>query len=180
VCHSGEGTQPRRLLYSYFTAGTGGVGPTILETSFLLAGEPTIAYKDGQKFVLPPVSERRSVDFGPGLGRRSAWLYNLPEVQTGFDVLRVPSVSARFGTSPAIWNLGMWLLARIAPKVRCSHSPRSPSTRKVSRARGNRLCSRGGLWSTVTERRLECWSWGVQRSQRLGAVFSKHKSLVVE
>lgn len=118
---AGEGTQPQRLLYSYFTAGTGGVGPTILETSLLLAGEPTVAYKDGKKYVLPPISERRAVDYGPGLGRRDAWLYNLPEVRTGFEVLGVPSVSARFGTSPAIWNLGMWVTARLAPKVRAQH-----------------------------------------------------------
>lgn len=30
----------QKLLFSYFTAGTGGAGPTILETSLLLAGEP--------------------------------------------------------------------------------------------------------------------------------------------
>ena len=43
------GTQPARLRYSYFTAGSGGVGPTILETSMLLAGEEVVAYRDGQK-----------------------------------------------------------------------------------------------------------------------------------
>lgn len=37
--------RPRRILYSYFTAGTGGAGPTILKTSFLLAGEDVVAYK---------------------------------------------------------------------------------------------------------------------------------------
>lgn len=31
------------------------------------------------------------------------------------QVLKIPSVSARFGTSPLIWNWGMWLLARAAP-----------------------------------------------------------------
>jgi saccharopine dehydrogenase-like NADP-dependent oxidoreductase len=36
---------PSRVLYSYFTAGSGGAGPTILETTFLLAGEPVVAYK---------------------------------------------------------------------------------------------------------------------------------------
>lgn len=36
---------PTRVLYSYFTAGSGGAGPTILETSFLLAGEDVVAYK---------------------------------------------------------------------------------------------------------------------------------------
>lgn len=39
------GVQPRRLLYSYYTAGTGGVGPTILDTTFLLAGEDVLAYR---------------------------------------------------------------------------------------------------------------------------------------
>ncbi len=38
-CPAGEGLEPKRLLYSYYTAGSGGAGPTILETSFLLAGE---------------------------------------------------------------------------------------------------------------------------------------------
>eukprot|EP00892_Ulva_mutabilis_P008194 jgi/Ulvmu1/5747/UM025_0001.1 len=116
VPENGEGSEPQRLLYSYYTAGTGGVGPTILETTFLLAGEPTIAYKDGKEYVLPPVSERRCVDFGPGLRKRDVWLYNLPEVKSSFKVLGIPSVSARFGTSPDIWNWATWLLARLAPQ----------------------------------------------------------------
>lgn len=37
--------QPQRVLYSYFTAGSGGAGPTILNTTFLLAGEEVVAYK---------------------------------------------------------------------------------------------------------------------------------------
>jgi len=47
--NAGESEEPKvdpsRVLYSYFTAGTGGAGPTILETTFLLAGEPVVAYK---------------------------------------------------------------------------------------------------------------------------------------
>lgn len=54
------------LRYSYYTAGSGGAGPTILETSFLLAGEKCTVYKDGKAFELPPISNRREVDFGPG------------------------------------------------------------------------------------------------------------------
>jgi hypothetical protein len=112
-----EGTQPQRLLYSYYTAGTGGVGPTILETTFLLAGEPVVVYKDGERLLVPPMTQRRNVDFGPGLRRKDVWLFNLPEVQSGFETLKVPSVSARFGTSPAIWNFGTWLVARLVPRV---------------------------------------------------------------
>lgn len=46
-----EGTpvEPVRVRYSYYTAGSGGVGPTILETSFLLAGTDVVVYRDGKK-----------------------------------------------------------------------------------------------------------------------------------
>ena len=60
------GIEPKWLRYSYYTAGTGGAGPTILETSLLLAGEEVTVYKDGQAFILPPISNRREVDFGQG------------------------------------------------------------------------------------------------------------------
>ena len=55
------------MRYSYYTAGSGGAGPTILETSMLLAGEECTVYKGGEAFKLPPISDARSVDFGPGL-----------------------------------------------------------------------------------------------------------------
>jgi hypothetical protein len=44
--------EPRRVLYSYYTAGSGGVGPTILETSLLLAGTPVTVYANGEKVAL--------------------------------------------------------------------------------------------------------------------------------
>ena len=43
------GVEPQRLRFSYYTAGSGGVGPTILATSMLLAGEPVVAFKDGER-----------------------------------------------------------------------------------------------------------------------------------
>lgn len=36
------------LRFYYYTAGSGGAGPTILATSFLLLGEEVIAYNKGQ------------------------------------------------------------------------------------------------------------------------------------
>ncbi|EFJ44432.1 hypothetical protein VOLCADRAFT_95342 [Volvox carteri f. nagariensis] len=112
----GEGVEPKWLRYSYYTAGSGGAGPTILETSFLLAGEDVIVYKDGKEVILPPISNRREVDFGPGVGRKGVYLYNLPEVVSGHKYMRVPDVSARFGTDPFIWNWAMWLTARLIPR----------------------------------------------------------------
>lgn len=63
---AGESLEPTLLRYSYYTAGSGGAGPTILETSFLLAGEPVVVYKEGKRYELPPISNRREVDFGTG------------------------------------------------------------------------------------------------------------------
>lgn len=110
------GVHPKRILYSYFTAGSGGAGPTILETSLLLAGEDCKVYRNGQKMTTRSVSNGRIVDFGPGVGRRSVYLYPLPEVETGHRVMEVPSISARFGTDPAIWNWAMIAMARLVPK----------------------------------------------------------------
>lgn len=54
------------MMYSYYTAGSGGAGPTILATSFLLAGEDAVVYREGKRYTYPPLSNRREVDFGPG------------------------------------------------------------------------------------------------------------------
>jgi hypothetical protein len=65
--------------------------------------------------------------FSPGLGRKGLYLYNLPEVASAYKYLRVPGVSARFGTDPFIWNWAMWLVARLCPpgflKVRLAQGP---------------------------------------------------------
>jgi hypothetical protein len=110
------GSEPKRILYSYYTAGTGGVGPTIMETSFLLAGIPAVVFVDGERKELKPISNPRTVYFGPGLGKKAVWLYHLPEVESTFMNLKVPTVSARFGTDPNFWNWAMVATARLLPK----------------------------------------------------------------
>mmetsp|Transcript_29014 Transcript_29014/g.55656 ORF Transcript_29014/g.55656 Transcript_29014/m.55656 type:complete len:443 (-) Transcript_29014:230-1558(-) len=108
--------KPLKLEYSYFTAGSGGAGPTILTTSMLLCGEDVVVYKDGKEVTLPPVSYRNVVDFGPGVGTREVFLYNLPEVASAHKIMGIPSVSARFGTSPGVFNSAMAMMAQLAPK----------------------------------------------------------------
>ncbi|KAL6976610.1 hypothetical protein U1Q18_025397, partial [Sarracenia purpurea var. burkii] len=99
--------KPERLRFSYYTAGTGGAGPTILATSFLLLGEEVVAYSKGEKIRLKPYSGMLNIDFGKGIGKRDVYLLNLPEVRSAHEVLGVPTVSARFGTAPFFWNWGM-------------------------------------------------------------------------
>uniref|UniRef100_A0A0E0MCA0 Saccharopine dehydrogenase NADP binding domain-containing protein n=1 Tax=Oryza punctata TaxID=4537 RepID=A0A0E0MCA0_ORYPU len=96
-------------------AGTGGAGPTILTTSFLLLAEDVIAYNKGEEIKLKPYSGALSIDFGKGVRKKDVYLLNLPEVKSAYKVLGVPTVSARFGTAPFFWNWGMQAFANFLP-----------------------------------------------------------------
>ncbi|PAN15943.1 hypothetical protein PAHAL_3G021600 [Panicum hallii] len=110
-----ENNEPERLRFFYYTAGTGGAGPTILTTSFLLLGEDVIAYNKGEEIKLKPYSGALNIDFGKGVRKKNVYLLNLPEVKSAFKILGVPTVSARFGTAPFFWNWGMQAFANILP-----------------------------------------------------------------
>jgi len=109
--------EPERLRFFYYTAGSGGAGPTILTTSFLLLGEDVIAYNKGKEIKLKPYSGALNIDFGKGVRKKNVYLLNLPEVRSAFKILGVPTVSARFGTSPFFWNWGMQAFANFLPVV---------------------------------------------------------------
>jgi saccharopine dehydrogenase-like NADP-dependent oxidoreductase len=113
-----EGKEPEveYVLYNYFTAGSGGVGTTILATSYWLCGEDVVCWEDGQRIVEKPASQRKVVDFGKGVGRREVFLYNLPEVASTREIFGARTVKARFGTSPGIWNGAMVAIANLVPK----------------------------------------------------------------
>ncbi|KAK6164109.1 hypothetical protein DH2020_000973 [Rehmannia glutinosa] len=107
--------EPQRLRFYYYTAGSGGAGPTILSTSFLLLGEEVVAYSKGEKIKLKPYSGMLNIDFGEGIGKKDVFLLNLPEVRSIHEVLGVPTVSARFGTAPFFWNWGMVAMTYLLP-----------------------------------------------------------------
>ncbi|CAI5508351.1 unnamed protein product, partial [Closterium sp. Naga37s-1] len=71
----------------------------------------------GQRLQLPAYSRQHLVDFGPGVGERTTYLLNLPEVVSAHEVLGVPTVWARFGTAPHMWNWGMHLLQALLPQA---------------------------------------------------------------
>ncbi|KAL0459171.1 UNVERIFIED_CONTAM: hypothetical protein Slati_0544300 [Sesamum latifolium] len=108
-----------RLRFYYYTAGSGGAGPTILSTSFLLLGEEVVAYNKGEKIKLKPYSGMLNIDFGQGIGKHdfstNFAFRNLPEVRSIHEVLGVPTVSARFGTAPFFWNWGMAAMTYLLP-----------------------------------------------------------------
>ncbi|KAL8122227.1 uncharacterized protein LOC141659454 [Apium graveolens] len=108
--------EPQRLRFYYYTAGSGGAGPTILATSFLLLGEEVVAFNKGKKIELEPYTGKLNIDFGKGIGKKDVYLLNLPEVRSTHEILEVPTVSARFGTAPFFWNWGMVAMTKLFPK----------------------------------------------------------------
>ena len=89
----------------------------------VVRGGTQVAQNEGRKstlcmlqLVVPPLSGPRVVDFGPPVKKVTAYLYNLPEVFSTHDCMRVPTVSARFATAPVFWNWAMLAVAKFAPK----------------------------------------------------------------
>ena len=82
---------------------------------------------------MPPLSSPRYIDFGPPIRGVTAYLYNLPEVASTHECMRVPTVSARFATAPIFWNWAMVAVARLAPKGfledrnKCAHHAAAPT-----------------------------------------------------
>ncbi|EOY32766.1 Saccharopine dehydrogenase isoform 1 [Theobroma cacao] len=174
--------EPERLRFSYYTAGSGGAGPTILATSFLLLGEEVVAYNRGQKIKLKPFTGMLNVDFGKGIGKRDVYLLNLPEVRSAHEVLEVPTVSARFGTAPFFWNWGMEAMTNLLPteflrdrsKVQQLVQLFDPLVRAVDGIAGERVsmrvdleCSDGrNTLALFSHRRLSVRHWVLHNSQK--------------
>ena len=93
--------------YSFFTAGTGNAGPTIVSATFLLLATEVITYFNGKRKDIEPWTEKRDVDFGGNIGNRPVWLLDNPDVPTTALYVtkgKTPNCSSRFGTAPIFWN----------------------------------------------------------------------------
>ncbi|KAL6870647.1 hypothetical protein ACP4OV_014495 [Aristida adscensionis] len=139
--------EPERL------SSSGGAGPTILATSFLLLGVDVIAYNKGKEIKLKPYTGALNIDFGKGIRKKNVYLLNLPEVKSAFKILGVPTVSARFGTAPFFWNWGMQAFANFLPveflrdrsKVRKLVESVDPLVRVIDGIAGERVSMRVDL-----------------------------------
>ena len=90
--------------FSFFTAGTGNAGPTIVSATFLLLATPALNFQNSRMVKKEPWTESREVDFGPGVGIKPVWLLDNPDVPTTATALGIPNASSRFGTDPLPWN----------------------------------------------------------------------------
>ena len=76
----GGGVKVKSVDYSFFTAGTGNAGPTIVSATFLLLATEALTYLDGERVDVEPWTGKKDVDFGGNVGSRPVWLLDNPDV----------------------------------------------------------------------------------------------------
>eukprot|EP00457_Paulinella_chromatophora_P004530 gb/GEZN01004542.1/.p1 GENE.gb/GEZN01004542.1/~~gb/GEZN01004542.1/.p1 ORF type:complete len:619 (-),score=69.21 gb/GEZN01004542.1/:94-1926(-) len=109
-----QGEKPS-VIFNYFTAGTGGLGPTILTSSFLLLGQECQIWDNGKQKSVPACSEIKTVNFTQ-VGPVRVTILNLPEATSMGHTLGLGECKAYFGTAPEIWNSLHVAMAKNIPK----------------------------------------------------------------
>lgn len=86
-------------------AGSGGGGFGVLQTTFIAVSRPYEELRGGQWVTVASYRERRAVDFGPPLGRRPVYSFEVPEIWSlAHTFPRLRTVTSKFGTVPELWN----------------------------------------------------------------------------
>lgn len=108
------------LQLNYHTAGSGGIGATVLASTFLILSEEAVCYAGGRKVKMPAAGAPEVIDFEGKIGKRIAYLLNMPEVVSLRKYLLQGSadvdVCAKFSTGPAVWNWLLQAMAKWTPK----------------------------------------------------------------
>ncbi len=105
-----------KVVFSFFTAGSGGAGETILTATFLLLGENVLTYVDGKPQYQLPASDSTMINFGKYIGEREVVRLNLIECESCFQSSNILNIETFFGTAPAFWNSLFIMMARLTPQ----------------------------------------------------------------
>ena len=101
--------------FSFFTAGSGGAGVTLLVATFLILSEKALTIVKGRRKEVSPMTEYSTYNFGDIIGDRAIAHLNLLETASIHDTLGVGSTQSLFGTAPPIWNWLLGVMARTVP-----------------------------------------------------------------
>jgi saccharopine dehydrogenase-like NADP-dependent oxidoreductase len=102
-----------RVDFSFFTAGSGGAGATLLVATFLILAEEALTIRNGRRTPVDAMKEYSIVDFGDIVGKKPVAHLNLLETASIHEVFGVGNVQALFGTSPGFWNTLLGVMARL-------------------------------------------------------------------
>jgi hypothetical protein len=103
--------------FSFFTAGSGGAGVTLLVATFLILAEEALTVVNGRRKPVPAMREYSTVDFGDIVGNKQVAPLNLLETASVHDVLGVGNTKSLFGTAPDFWNALLGLMAKLPPSL---------------------------------------------------------------
>jgi hypothetical protein len=111
--------QPQDLSvdFSFFTAGSGGAGATLLVATFLILAEQALVVVNGRRRPVQAMKDYSTANFGKIVGDRNVAHLNLLETASVHDVLGVGSTSCLFGTAPDFWNSLLGLMAQLPPSL---------------------------------------------------------------
>ena len=103
--------------FSFFTAGSGGAGVTLLVATFLILAEKALTIVDGRRREVDSMKEYSSINFGPDVGNKSVAHLNLLETASIADNLGIGNVKSLFGTAPDFWNALLGVMAQLPPSL---------------------------------------------------------------
>ncbi len=107
----------KKVVFDFFTAGSGNAGTTIITATFLILGENVLTYQGGKAVYKKSATDMKSVDFGPGVGKRDVVRLNLIECESCFVSSEGKlDVETYFGTAPRLWNSLFALMANAIPQ----------------------------------------------------------------
>jgi NAD(P)-dependent dehydrogenase (short-subunit alcohol dehydrogenase family) len=99
--------------FSFFTAGSGGAGSTLLVATFLILAEEALTVVNGRRKPVKAMVGYEDIEFGEIVGIKPVAPLNLLETASVHDILGVGNVKALFGTAPGFWNTLLGLMAQL-------------------------------------------------------------------
>jgi saccharopine dehydrogenase-like NADP-dependent oxidoreductase len=103
--------------FSFFTAGSGGAGVTLLVATFLILAEKALTVVNGRRQAVNAMANYSTVNFGERVGDRDVAHLNLLETASIHDILGVGSTKCLFGTAPSFWNALLGFMAKLPPTI---------------------------------------------------------------
>jgi saccharopine dehydrogenase-like NADP-dependent oxidoreductase len=99
--------------FSFFTAGSGGAGVTLLVATFLILAEKALIVLNGRRQQVNAMEKYSKVHFGEIVGYKNVAHLNLLETASIHDTLGVGNTQSLFGTAPQFWNALLRVMAKL-------------------------------------------------------------------
>eukprot|EP00527_Entomoneis_sp_CCMP2396_P005670 CAMPEP_0198149274 /NCGR_PEP_ID=MMETSP1443-20131203/45822_1 /TAXON_ID=186043 /ORGANISM="Entomoneis sp., Strain CCMP2396" /LENGTH=449 /DNA_ID=CAMNT_0043814257 /DNA_START=59 /DNA_END=1405 /DNA_ORIENTATION=- len=115
--HPDINSKDLKVDFSFFTAGSGGAGLTLLVATFLILSEKALVIQNGRRKEVQAMKDYDRINFGTIVGDKDVSHLNLLETASVAHVLGVGSVQSKFGTAPNFWNALLGLMAQLPPSL---------------------------------------------------------------